>query len=127
MGLERFSHGEVQARLIARRTTLAMDERLELEMELVNAGRGPAQLIKVEEMIPRGFEVVDVPGSHPIEAGYVDMRGKRLDPLRTEEVKLVLRPTVRGDFIVAARVLYLDEVGTYKSHEPEPVEIRVKG
>lgn len=127
VGLERFSHAEVQARLIARRTTLAMDERLELEMELVNAGRGPAQLIKVEEMIPRGFEVVDAPGSYPIEAGYVDMRGKRLDPLRTEEVKLVLRPTVRGDFIVAARVLYLDEVGTYKSHEPEPVEIRVKG
>jgi hypothetical protein len=54
------------------------------------------------------------------------MKGKRLEPLKTEEVKLVLRPTVQGMFSFKPTVLYLDERGKYKSHEPEPVTIVVK-
>jgi len=46
--------------------------------------------------------------------------------LKTEEVKLALKPTVQGTFSLKPTVLYLDENGKYKSHEPEPVMIVVK-
>jgi hypothetical protein len=39
---------------------------------------------------------------------------------------LVLKPTVQGTFSLKPTVLYLDETGKYKSHEPEPVMIIVK-
>jgi hypothetical protein len=61
-----------------------------------------------------------------VEDSYLNMKGKRLDPLKTEEVKLVLKPTVQGTFSLKPTVLYLDENGKYKSHEPEPVMIIVK-
>jgi hypothetical protein len=54
------------------------------------------------------------------------MKGKRLDPLKTEYVKLVLKPKVQGVFLLKPKILYLDENGKYKSHEPEPATITVK-
>jgi hypothetical protein len=54
------------------------------------------------------------------------MKGKRLDPFKTEELKLVLKPKAQGTFALKPTILYLDEDGKYKSHEPEPVTIVVK-
>jgi hypothetical protein len=53
------------------------------------------------------------------------MKGKRVDPLKTEEIKLTLRPKVQGEFLLKPAVLYLDENGQYKSHQPEPVTLTV--
>jgi hypothetical protein len=95
-------------------------------LELVNAGKGSALLTKVTEIIPKGFEVTEKPETYRVEDSYINLKGKRLDPLKTEEVKLVLKPTLQGAFSLKPTVLYLDENGKYKSHEPEPVTITVR-
>jgi hypothetical protein len=61
-----------------------------------------------------------------VEDSYLNLKGKRLDPLKTEEVKLVLKPMVQGTVSLKPTVLHLDENGKYRSHEPEPVTIIVK-
>ena len=126
VGLERFEHADIQANLILHVTELKVGEKLEIEIELVNAGKGPALLIKVEEIIPEGFKLIEKPEVYRAEDRYLNMKGKRLPPLKTEEVKLVLKPQKKGVFPLKPRVLYLDETGKYKSHEPEPVTITVK-
>jgi hypothetical protein len=125
-GLERFEHSEVQANLILRVREVKVGEDLSLAIELVNAGKGHALLIKVEEIIPENFEVKEAPELYRVEDSYLNMKGKRLGPLKTEEVKLVLRPMTKGVFPLKPRILYLDETGKYKSHEPEPVTITVR-
>ncbi len=92
----------------------------------MNAGRSPAQLIKVENLIPEGFDLKTKPEAYRVEDSYLNMKGKQLSPLKTEEVKLVLRPRSHGEFTFRPRVLYLDESGKYKSYEPEPLRIIVK-
>ncbi len=124
-GLERFEHANVQANVIAARNNLVVGESLDLEVELVNSGKGPAQLIKLEEIVPEGFELTGKPERYRVEGDYLNMKGRRLDPLKTEEVKLVLKPKIQGQFSLKPRILYLDESGGYKSHEPEPVKITV--
>lgn len=59
-------------------------------------------------------------------ARALNMKGKRLPPLKPEDVKLVLKPLNKGTFHLKPRVLYLDETGKYKSHEPDPITITVK-
>jgi len=49
-----------------------------------------------------------------------------MHPLKTEEVKIVVKPLSKGTFIMKPRIRYLDENGKYKSHEPEPLTITVK-
>ena len=126
VGLERFEHADVQANLIIRQKELKIGENLSIELELVNAGKGSALLTKITEMIPKGFEVTEKPETCRVEDSYINLKGKRLDPLKTEEVKLVLKPTLQGTFSIKPTVLYLDENGKYKSHEPESVTIIVK-
>jgi len=126
IGLERFEHADIQANLILKVKEVKVGEDMNLEIELVNAGKAPALLIKVEEIIPEDFEIKHIPEVYRVEDRYLNMKGKRLDPLKTEEVKIVIRPLSKGMFTMKPRILYLDETGKYKSHEPEPITITVK-
>jgi len=126
VGLERFEHADIQANVITRQKALKIGENLNLEIELVNAGKGPALLIKLSEVVPEGFELTEKPEIYRVEDNFLNMKGKRLDPLKTEEIRLVLKPKVQGTFPLKPKVLYLDENGKYKSHEPEPVLVTVK-
>jgi hypothetical protein len=126
VGSERFENADIQANLIVRQRELKVGEDLKLEIELVNAGKGPALLIKVTEAIPEGFELIEKQDIYRVEDSYINLRGKRLDPLKTEDVRLVLKPQVQGTFILKPTILYLDENGKYKSHELETVTIIVK-
>jgi len=126
VGTERFEHASILANIILSQKSLMLGDDLRVEIELVNAGRGPAQIIRVEGVIPEGFELTEKPDNCKVEDRSLNMRGKNLGPLKTEEVKLVLKSKTNGLFTLKPRVLYLDESGHQKSHEPEPVEIRVK-
>jgi len=126
VGLERFEHADIQANVITRQKALKVGENLVLEIELINAGKGSALLIKLTDVIPEGFELTGKPDTYRVEDNYLDIKGKRLDPLKTEEIRLVLKPKVKGVFPLKPKVLYLDENGKYKSHEPEPITITVK-
>lgn len=126
VGSEKFENADIQANIIARQRELKIGDNLHLEIELVNAGKGPALLIKVTELIPEGFEVAEKPEIYRVEDSFLNMKGKRLDPLKTEDVRLVLKPKTKGVFPLKPTILYLDENGKYKSHEPEPITITVK-
>ncbi len=45
--------------------------------------------IKVEEIIPEGFEVSSAPDICRVEDSYLDMKGRTLNPLKTAELRLV--------------------------------------
>ena len=126
VGLERFEYADIQANLILRERDVKVGEDMDLEIALVNAGKAPAQLIKVDDIIPKGFEVKRAPDTCRIDDSYIDMKGRTLSPLKTEELKLVLRPLNTGIFHLRPRVLYLDESGRYKSHMPEPATVEVR-
>jgi hypothetical protein len=126
VGLERFESADIQANFIARRREVGVGEDLDLEIELVNAGKAPAQLVKVEDIIVEGFELKSYPDICRVEDSYLDMKGRTLSPLKTQELKLVLKPLAKGAFELKPRILYLDEAGKYKSHEPDPITIKVQ-
>jgi len=126
VGLEKFEHAEIQANMMTRQKELKVGDDLDLEIELVNAGKGPALVTRITEVSPEGFEIIEKPETCRVEDGCVNMKGKRLDPLKIEEVRFVLKPTVKGVFPLKPTILYLDENGKYKSHKPEPITITVK-
>jgi len=126
VGSERFEHADVQANLIVRQKELKVGEDLKVEIELVNAGRGPAVLIKLSGIIPEGFELVDKPEIYRVEDSYLNMKGKRLDALKPEEVKITLKPKSQGVFQLKPRISYLDENSKYRYYDTETVSVVVK-
>ncbi len=125
VGIEKLEHADIRASLIPGARALVVGEDLDLMLELVNAGRAAGQLIKVEGLVPREFELVAKPETYEVEENSLNFRGKRLEPLKTEQVRVVLRAVAEGVLNLRLRIMYLDESGNYRSHEPEPVEVKV--
>ncbi len=115
----------IQARLILRSKEVNVGEDVNLEMQLTNEGEAPALLVKVEEILPEGFELVAKPGYCRFEGGYLDMNRKRLDPLMTEEIRLTLRSFDKGIFTIKPKIIYVDAAANQMSCEPEPVTINI--
>lgn len=126
VGLERFENADIQSNMRVRDEEVKVGEKVRLDIELVNAGRIPAQLIKVEGLVPESFEISEVPSICNVEDGYLDMKGRILSPLKTADLKLIFRPREKGTYQIGPRVLYLDKEGKYRSHEMEPVTVVVK-
>jgi len=126
VGVGVFRSAYVQANLVASPSNPMIGEPLNLRIELANAGMSPAQLVSVQKVIPEGFELVEKPAEFSIQEGHhLLLKGRRLDPLKTDQVSLVFRPRIEGQVAVNPRVLYLDENGRDRFHEPKPLEITV--
>ena len=125
VGLERFEHADVQAKLIQHEKEIRVGEDFNLEIQIVNVGKEAVLLAKVEEILPAGFQLVRKPDYCHFEDAYLDMKGKRLDPLKTEEISLVLRSSDKGMFEVTPRVVCVDETGHPLLRGLEPASINV--
>jgi len=126
VGVDVFRSAYVHVNLVVSPSNPMIGEPLNLRIELANAGMSPAQLVSVQKAIPEGFELVEKPAEFSIQEGHhLILKGKRLDPLKTDQVSLVCRPRVEGQIAVNPRVLYLDENGRDRVHEPKPLEITV--
>jgi KaiC/GvpD/RAD55 family RecA-like ATPase len=115
----------IHARLILRSKEVNVGEDVNLEMQLTNEGESPALLIRVEKILPVGFELVAKPSYCRFEETYLDMNRKRLDPLMTEEIRLALRSFDKGTFTIKPKIIYVDAAANQMSCEPGPVTINI--
>ncbi len=125
LGLERFETASIVGHLILPKENLGVGSGLTLELELANMGRTPATLVKLENLFPEGFELDKAHTSHRFGDGFLDMKGKRLEYMKTHEVKVPLRATRKGFYQIRPRVLYADEKGNYRFFEFEPAALTV--
>ena len=125
VGLQKFEHEFIHANLIARQKKIAVGEDLDLEIQLANLGKTAALLTRVDGIIPEGFDIVGEPNAFRVENGCLDLKGKRLGPLETEEFKLLLRSFVKGTFEIEPKIVYSDEKGREMSCQPEPLTLNV--
>jgi uncharacterized repeat protein (TIGR01451 family) len=125
VGLGKFEHADIQGNLVTPQKKLKAGEDILLSIELINAGKSPASLIRIADVIPEGFDVVQESGMYCVEDNDIKMKGKQLNPLQVEEVRVILRTFEKGTFLIAPNILCLVEGGNQISCKPEPVEISV--
>jgi len=125
VGLERFEHVAIEANLVLSSKEAKAGENFNLEMQIANVGKEAALLAKVEEILPPGFELVAKPDYCRFEDAYLDMKGKKLNSLKTEEIRLILRSFDKGTFAIKPRIIYVGETGQQMFCEPKPVTISV--
>ena len=118
---------EVQGNITVSPEELKIGESLELEIVVKNTGKeGTLLLTKITEVIPEGFAVSKKPELSHVKGDCLDIVDKRLEPSKTEVVKLVLVPKIQGTFQIKPRIVYVDEDGKEKTCEPKPISITVK-
>ena len=124
VGLERFEHVDIQANLTSSEE-VTVGEEVEVRLDLVNVAKNFGLLVRVDDLVPPGFKVTVLPSQGSIENGSIDMKGKRLEPLKVESIKLGLRATEAGAINLSPQVTYVDEVGKFRTCRPESVTVTV--
>ncbi len=125
-GLERFEAANVVGNLTLHQNEVSVGGDLTLELEMANVGKTVATLMKLENMAPEGLEVDRQRMPHRVENNFIDMKGKRLEYLKTHELKIPMRAVRKGAFEIRPRILFVDEKGNYKSYEFQPASLTVK-
>lgn len=125
VGLQKFEHELIQAKLSAPKRDFLAAEDVCVDLNVVNLGKTAAFLGKIEDMIPEGFDPQDESDSYSIENHNLNTKGKRLDPLKTETIKIRFKSFCKGTFEIKPRILLADEMGHQVLNEPESLSIHI--
>jgi hypothetical protein len=126
LGTERFEASNVQANLITDRSEIVSGETSQMRIELVNAGRAPAVLVKISELVPSKFGIEVMGEKYRVDDGAINLKGLLLNPFDTAEISVLLKAERAGEFSFQPRIHYLDEQGRYRQHRPQPMFIVVR-
>ncbi len=127
VGLERFDHASIQAEVTSLAGNVSVGENLNLDIQLANVGKGTILLAKLEGAIPHGFELISKPEYCQVKGSTLNMGGKRLDPLKIEDIRLVLRAFDKGTHEMKLRIIYVDETGHEATSKLNPVTVESVG
>ncbi len=125
LGLERLQHAEVQASLTPEVHIVRVGEDFILHVNIANAGKEHALLSGIKRVVPEGFELVRSTEEYCKEHNYLNLRGKKLSPLKSEQIELTLKPLYHGVISIEPRIKYVDELGKDREHDVEPARIEV--
>jgi KaiC/GvpD/RAD55 family RecA-like ATPase len=123
VGLERFESANIEGNTVASSKKVSIGANLKLKIQVSNVSKQTVLLDKIQGVPPPGFRLVTKPSYCDYENSYLIMNGKRLGPLKTEEITLVLNATKRGTYHISPEIQYVDETGHQLAFEPEPVTI----
>jgi hypothetical protein len=124
IGFDRFEHAELQANLLISEEPTA-DEKIEVKLDIVNVGRQAALLVRVQGLIPTGFQATSVSSQIEIERDLINMKGKRIEPLSVDSIEIILQTIDSGIFSLKPQITYIDEIGNFKHCYPKPVTMMV--
>ena len=127
VGLERFEHADIQAKLVQNETETKVGSIVSLVIQVMNVGNEPVSITRIENPVPSGFQLVSKPDYCQFEDTQLVMRGKRVDPLKTDEIRLTLKSFKMGTIEIKPRIVCVDWVGRSMSYSPEPVLFNVAG
>jgi KaiC/GvpD/RAD55 family RecA-like ATPase len=115
----------IQARVILEARDFEVSENFLLRIQLENLGKTQVSIARVYGLIPPDFEVVTLPDTCKLVNAFLDLHGMKLDPYASENIDVTLRPTRKGTFNVAPRIVFSDTLGIQMSSVPEPISLNV--
>jgi KaiC/GvpD/RAD55 family RecA-like ATPase len=121
VGLERFEHAAIQAKLIPHENEIKVGENVNLEIQIVNVGKEPVLMTKIANILPAGFQIVTKPDYCSVEGTALIVKGKKFEPLKTDEIKIALKSFIKGSVEISPRIICVDETGQQLTYNPEPV------
>ncbi len=123
-GLEKFEHANIQAHITASERVM-VGEELEIQLDLVNVARNFGLLVRAENVVPSGFKAVKLPDQYELLNGSLDLRGKRLEPLKVETLKFSIEAIDAGTAYLCPKVVYTDDTGNFRTCRSEAIEVTI--
>lgn len=124
-GLEYFDGPNILAN-VEYPAEIEFETEFTVRVELINIGKGPALLLRVENVLPSHFRLTRVPGGCKTEDGTLVFATRKLDPTIAETYMLQAVAKQAGPFMLSPRVVYVDEKGEIKIKKLQPAILAVR-
>jgi len=124
VGSERFGHADIQTNLKAAED-VEIGEQFEVLLDLVNIGNNHGLLVRLDNLAPPGTKLTSLTPQYDVENSSANLRGKKIDPLKLESIKINLEATETGPISLEPHVVYVDDKGHFRTSKPEPVNVSV--
>jgi len=121
-GLNEFESVNIRARLSVP-DEFVRGKEFQVKLDLVNVGKKPGLLVRVEGLVPRACNVLKMPSYCALEDDSLNLKGRRLSPLSVESVSVSLEVTGMVGLRLAPRVVYVDELGNFRTIRVEEAQI----
>lgn len=115
----------LHAKLVLEDKEVKAGDDIASEISLVNTGKAPAFLTRIEGFLPKGFELIAKPDDSSFDGTVLELGRKELDQLATEKIGFTVRSYDKGTFTIAPMIIYEGQEGHEMTTAPEPVEVSV--
>jgi hypothetical protein len=125
VGLERFESGNIEATVVAPTKKTSVGDDFNVAIQISNVSNQSILLDKIGGLLQRGLSLITKPGYCDFENFHLRMNGRRLGPLKTEEIPLVMKGSRRGAYRITPKIQYVDETGRHSVSELKPLTIDI--
>jgi hypothetical protein len=126
LGIERFEAPNIVGKVKITERILKLGSATSVELEITNTGKSPATLVRLEGIPPEGLEIRRESLNLPLNDGFVDLQGRRLEYSKTYSLIFMLKGNRKGVFELRPRIITLEQTGTDGVSELEPATIIVE-
>jgi len=125
VGVEQFETAEIHVSLSLNYKEFQVGDRVKLDMDIYNTGKGVAKLVKIENIIPKGLRLESTSVSSRVEDQDLNMKNRPLLPNTSEEILMQFSTVEKGNFEFEPRVIFIDESDGLLTHTVEKTVISV--
>jgi tetratricopeptide (TPR) repeat protein len=124
VGLNAFEHADVQAYLSAPKEAVVGDE-VNVRLDLINVAKSFGVLVRIDQLIPPGLKVIALDPNLTIEDGSLDLKGRKIEHMKIESVKIRAQVIQSGTITLNPRVVFVDDIGRFNASKPKAVRLTV--
>jgi len=124
MGLEKFEHAYIQTYITAPKE-VTVGETFEVRIDMTNVAMKPGLLVRIENLVPNNFKVIDVMPKYRLEEGTIDIGGKCIKSQKVESIRIRVKASESGILHMSPKIIYVDELGKFKVCQPNPVTVAI--
>ncbi len=117
---------EIRGKVTLEKSWVRLGDEVRVDLELVNVGKAPATLQRVENVIPSGLSIRQLPEGLHLEEHSLPLKQKRLATLDTINLRIVAVAEEKGDHLFKPRIYYKDESGRERHYEPDTAPLSVR-
>lgn len=123
--VERFRHANIQMTLLMPRVANIGDE-VEVRLDLVNVGRNPGSLVRVDRLIPFNCNIVSMPPFCSAQNGSILFSQKSISDFEVGSIKLKVAFSKVGTFHINPCLVYMNDLGEAITRKTRPVILRAQ-
>jgi hypothetical protein len=121
---KRFEHSNVLGHFVAP-INVEVGKEFHMRLDVVNVGKNPGLLIKVEGLAPADFKVTTTQPHYDMQGGSLEFKKKSIDPFSDLAIVFTVQVMNTGNFKLDPQLIYVDDLGETKTCKINSIDVTV--